>query len=242
MKLKKKQEAENSERWLLTYSDLITLLMIFFVVMYASSTVSTTKYAQLSQSLNSVLAGGSNAIGSDGSTASTDIIPSEATAEMTEGQKLSDLKSDVDSILAQSGVGTSVQTKIEERGLVITFSDSVFFESGQASIRENLRGTVDKLAVSLKAMNNLIRVEGHTDNVPVKNSNFSSNWQLSAVRAANVVQYLIEVDGLPPTLLSAAGYGEYKTIASNDSEAGRSKNRRIDIVIINSTLNADVTS
>ena len=160
---------------------------------------------------------------------------------MTEAQKLSDLKSDVDSILAQSGVGTSVQTNIEERGLVITFSDSVFFESGQAAIRPELRGTVDKLAVSLKAMNNLIRVEGHTDNVPVKNSNFSSNWQLSAVRAANVVQYLIEVDGLPPTKLSAGGYGEYKPIAPNDTDAGRSKNRRIDIVIINSTASASAT-
>jgi len=77
MKLKKKQEAENSERWLLTYSDLITLLMIFFVLMYASSSVSTTKYAALAQSLNSVLAGGSNIVGSDGSTTSTDIIPLE---------------------------------------------------------------------------------------------------------------------------------------------------------------------
>jgi len=242
MKLKKKQEAENSERWLLTYSDLITLLMIFFVVMYASSSISTTKYAALAKSLNSVLAGGSNIIGSDGSTVSTDIIPSEATPEMAESQKLTNLKEEVDGILSESGVGTSVQTNIEERGLVITFSDSVFFESGQAAIRPELRGTVDKLAISLKAMANLIRVEGHTDNVPVKNSNFSSNWQLSAVRAANVVQYLIEVDGLSPTLLSAAGYGEYRTIASNDSDAGRSKNRRIDIVIINSTLNDNTTS
>lgn len=241
MKLKKKQEAENSERWLLTYSDLITLLMIFFVVMYASSTVSDTKYSQLSKSLNTVLAGGSKPIGSDSSTSSTEDTQSQATPEVTEAQKLSALKSDVDSILAQSGVGDSVQTNIEERGLVITFSNSVFFESGQAAIRPELRGTVDKLAVSLKAMNNLIRVEGHTDNVPVKNGNFSSNWQLSAVRAANVVQYLIEVDGLLPTKLSAGGYGEYKPIAPNDTDAGRSKNRRIDIVIVNSTASASAT-
>ena len=241
MKLKKKQEAENSERWLLTYSDLITLLMIFFVVMYASSTISDTKYSQLSKSLNTVLAGGSKPLGNDSSTSSTDGASSGSTPEMTEAQKLSELKSNVDSILAQSGVGTSVQTNIEERGLVITFSDSVFFESGQAAIRPELRGTVDKLAVSLKSMTNSIRVEGHTDNVPVKNGNFSSNWQLSAVRAANVVQYLIEVNGLPPTKLSAGGYGEYKPIAPNDTDAGRSKNRRIDIVIINSTASASAT-
>lgn len=242
MKLKKKQEAENSERWLLTYSDLITLLMIFFVVMYASSSVSTTKYAALAQSLNSVLAGGSNIVGSDGSTTSTDIIPSEGTPELTEEQKLDNLKTTVDSVLAQSGVGSSVNTTIEERGLVITFSDSVFFESGQASIRPELKGTIDKLAVSLKAMDNTVRVEGHTDNVPINTSQFSSNWQLSAVRAANVVQYLIEVDHFSPTKISANGYGEYKNIAPNDTEAGRSKNRRIDIVIINSNAKASAVS
>jgi len=241
MKLKKRQESENSERWLLTYSDLITLLMIFFVVMYASSSVSTTKYAALAKSLNGVLAGGSNIIGSDGSTVSPDIITPDAVAQMTEAQKLSDLKKEVDGILAQSGVGTAVQTNIEERGLVITFADSVFFNSGQAIIRPEMKTTIDKLAVSLKAMNNSIRVEGHTDNVPVTGL-YSSNWELSGARAANVVQYLIVVNGLPPTKLSLAGYGEYKNIAPNDTEAGRSKNRRIEIVIINSTATASATS
>jgi chemotaxis protein MotB len=90
------------------------------------------------------------------------------------------------------------------------------------------------VGLSLKGLNNYIRIEGHTDNLPISSSDFPSNWELSAARATNVVRFLLKEDGLPPDKISEAGYGEFRPIATNDSEAGRSRNRRVDIVILNS--------
>lgn len=234
MKLKKKKKSENNERWLLTYSDLITLLMIFFVVMYASSSINSTKYNKLSKSLNGVLSGGGSSI-LDGDTAGSNDSPAPIVqTENTESKNLSDIKNTIDSTFQEAGLASYVETNIQERGLIITLSNSIFFESGKANIKAEVKPELNKIAESLKKIDNAIRIEGHTDNVPEKSNDFSSNWQLSAVRAANVVQYFIETNGLPGDRLSAAGYSDTRNIASNDTKEGKSKNRRIDIVILSS--------
>lgn len=237
MKLNRKKKSENSERWLLTYSDLITLLMIFFVVMYASSSINSTKYAKLSKSLNGVLSNGNSGI-FDETSSSLGGDPAPIIVDAEE-EKLTTLKNSIDSSLKEQGLSDYVGTEIQERGLIISLSDSIFFESGKADIKTEVKPELDKISSSLKSIDNLIRVEGHTDNVPEKSNVFSSNWQLSAVRAANVVQYLIDVDGLPPNRLSAAGYGDTRNIASNDTKEGKSKNRRIDIVILSANNKKD---
>lgn len=239
MKLKKRKESENSDRWLLTYSDLITLLMIFFVMMYASSSISKEKYTQIAQSLRGVLNSSGESI-LDNNAPIQESEESTTPGELTEEQKLAKLKEEVDGILSQSGLlGSSVNTNIQERGLVITLTNAIYFDSGKSDVRPEMKGTLDKIAASLKSINNSIRVEGHTDNVPYKGS---SNWNLSSDRAANVVQYLVEADQFPPTRISPGGYGETRPVASNDTEEGRSKNRRIEIVIINSNAKASSVS
>ena len=143
----------------------------------------------------------------------------------------------MDNLIAQSGLNSRVITKIEERGLVISFTDSIFFDSGTADVKEDYKRQLIEISRVLNKIDNYIRVEGHTDRVVIKAHLFNSNWQLSAVRAANVVEIFINQCGINSNKLSAIGYGEFRPIQTNDTEAGRAANRRVDIVILNSKSN-----
>ncbi|WP_160680923.1 flagellar motor protein MotB [Clostridium sp. C8-1-8] len=249
---KKRPEKENNERWLLTYSDLITLLMIFFVVMYASSTVDAKKYSQIANSLSIAMGGGKNIIGTSDSASvesSKTLIDAqqvqqaeekaaEEKKEKEEQQKLENVKKEVDKMIEGSDLKGSISTSLQERGLVISFNDTVFFDSGKADVKGDNQKKLISLAGILNKIDNFIRVEGHTDNVPINTAYFHSNWQLSSVRAANVVEFLVNNGGIAAKRLSSVGYGEYRPVAANDSEQGRSKNRRVDILLLNNTLNA----
>lgn len=227
--IKKEEEHEgSSERWLLTYSDLITLLMIFFVIMYASSRVDANKYKSISNSFR-ITFGGEASIVDGGEGTSVGVNNEES--------KLQNIKKDLDKYLNESKLTENVTTKIEERGLVVSINDTVFFESGEADIKEDVLKKIIQIGNILKQQENYIRIEGNTDNKPIHNYKFQSNWQLSSVRAANVVQLLVEKCGFPPQKLSSVGYGEYRPIANNENEEGRIKNRRVDIVIMNSKFN-----
>ncbi len=131
-----------------------------------------------------------------------------------------------------------VSIQMLERGLVITFVSEVLFDSGKAALKEDAKGKLNKIAGVLGTTVKDLRVgiEGHTDNVPIKHSGWKSNWELSSARAMSVLHYLIDNEGLEPTRLSATGYGEFHPIASNETKEGRQKNRRVEIVILPSTL------
>lgn len=124
--------------------------------------------------------------------------------------------------------------EIEERGLVITLANNILFDSGKAKIKEDAYPVLDKISktIKMKASDKNIGIEGHTDNVPIKYSGWKSNRELSTARANNVYHYLVDTGGLEPSRLTTMGYGEYRPIASNDTEEGRSKNRRVEIVIL----------
>lgn len=239
MKKKKAEGHNNSERWLLTYSDLITLLMIFFVVMYALSNVDVAKYKQISESLRVAMGGGKTIIGSeDTANVSSEIKPiNDNQTSETEKAKMEELKKSVDKYLQQNGLSESVSTKIDERGLVVSINDTLFFDTGKADIKPEFAKKLIEIGKILNQINNYVRIEGHTDNVPIKTSEYNSNWQLSAARAANVTELLVNQAGIAPQKLSAIGYGEFRPISDNTSEAGKAKNRRVDIIIINSKYN-----
>ena len=134
----------------------------------------------------------------------------------------------------------SLEVQIQERGVVITVSNKILFDPGQAFIKSRAKESLNKIAKVIKEIcpNNLIRVEGHTDNKPIRYSRrYPSNWELSADRAVQVVRYLIK-QGISPYQLSAVGYGEYHPIASNDTTYGRAKNRRVEIVITPQIISA----
>ncbi|SHK86857.1 chemotaxis protein MotB [Clostridium cavendishii DSM 21758] len=243
--MKKKKEPDkpaNHERWLVSYADFMTLLMIFFVVMYAMSNIDSTKYKQMSDSLRVAMGGGKTVVGTNEAAniqeAKPEVKPAEETEEQKEEKKLEQVKKEVDGYINTNQLTGSVVTSIEERGLVISFEDNIFFDSGKADIKDGVRTKLDSVATILKKIDNYVRVEGHTDNLPINTAMFQSNYQLSAMRAANVVEYLVVKDGMNGAKLSSVGYGEHRPVASNDTEANRSKNRRVDVVILNSNLSA----
>ena len=249
---KKAPKHENSERWLLTYSDLITLLMALFVILYASSNVDVTKYKQISASFSEALnivstnSGGQEIIDTgmetgtgEDSAGTTDA--SQTATVLTEEQKLAIVKQKVDALINSSDLKGNATTEIAERGLTIRFVDNIIFDSGKADIKPDFEKRLISLSSILNGVENYIRVEGHTDNVAINRGLFTSNWQLSTVRAANVVQFLVEGGSVNPSKLSAVGYGEYRPIKSNDTEDGRAQNRRVDIVILNSKYNDSET-
>ena len=126
-----------------------------------------------------------------------------------------------------------VELEIQERGLIIRFAEQVFFDLGQAILKPEALEILDSLADRLRDLPNPLRVEGHTDDWPIRTSSFPSNWELSVHRATNVVRHLIEENGFDPEKLSVAGYSEYRPIRTNDTAENRAMNRRVDIVILN---------
>lgn len=228
------EEHENHERWLLSYADFITLLMIFFIIMYAMSNLNKAKYEKLTTALNQAMGDGS-AIADTGSK-----MGGEIGNGLSEDEKLKKVKENLDKYLKDNHLSDSVSTTIEKRGLVVSFKDSLFFDSGKAEVRPE---QVDKLIKISKIINqsivsdNYIRVEGYTDSVPVNNQVYKSNWDLSVMRASNVAQILINKADIKPERVSAIGYGEYRPKADNSTENGKSINRRVDILIMNSKFN-----
>lgn len=240
---KTKKVKDNTERWMLSYLDFITLLMIFFLIMYAISNVDNTKYQKLSQSLQEGFSqgNGENVIstpdGLDIGIEATDNGGQDTAAELSEEQKLEDVKKKVDELINNSELKGSVSTSIQERGLIISFNDSVFFNSGEANIKDDWQKKLISISKVLNGIDNYIRVEGHTDNVAINTTYFHSNWQLSSIRAANVVEFLITQGNVDPSRLSSIGYGQYRPVKTNDTEEGRAANRRVDILILNSKFN-----
>jgi chemotaxis protein MotB len=155
-------------------------------------------------------------------------------SQIVSGEKeLGRLKKTVEELLKPAVLKGIIRTHIEPRGLIISLGEGGFFDSGSADIKLDGKSLLDTIALSLAPVGNQIRIEGHTDNVPISNSTFPSNWELSSTRASNVVRYLISRFEFRPELLSPAGYAEYRPVALNDTEEGRSRNRRVDIVILN---------
>lgn len=225
--------------WMATYGDLVTLLMCFFVLLFAFSSIDAAKFQAVMQSFQ-----GSAGILSGGKSLSEaplvfDGMPESQTSSQSviEQNKLESLKEQIEEFLEKNQMGGMVDVELEDRGLVIRFKDNVLFDPGSAVIKEGSKPILVFMSQVLTApdlVNEEIRIEGHTDNVPNISALYPSNWELSTARATNVVRYFIEESGFVPARLGAAGYSEYHPIASNDTAEGRSANRRVDIVIIKS--------
>lgn len=228
---KKEEERDNIDRWLLTYSDLITLMMAFFVILFAMASVDVNKFKQLASSLNLAFSlgqgGGAQNMLTDfsGSGLKPDIVNSEN----SEFQKIIN---SVNEYTAEQKISQSVHTRVEERGLVINLADTVLFDSGKAELSEKAKQFLERIAEIIEPSNRLIRVEGHTDNVPISTPRYRSNWQLSTDRATNVIMFWISKHPDLNARLSAAGYGEFHPVAPNDTPEGRARNRRVEIVVL----------
>ena len=224
-KSEEKLETAGMMRWLLTYADMITLMLALFIILFAMSTISRVKVQQFARSIsagfdnvwtiNQPPNGGANGQASFESSSSIPAIQ----RELEKYVKLNHLEQ-------------QVQVHAESRGLVVTLlSDKAFYNSGSAEIRPEALKIIDSLAPLLKRNNNGIAVEGFTDNVPIATSQYPSNWELSAARATNVLKRL-QSDGVAGSRLSEAGYGEFHPRNANTTNADKQQNRRVDIVLL----------
>ncbi len=231
----KRHEEHIDESWLTPYSDILTLLLALFIVLFASSTVDSVKFRAMSSVFNQVFDGGTGVMDNP-SVIESDNGKSTSSGMMTgktEQEQLGDVQDKVNSYIKDKKLGNKLETALTEEGLLVTIEDNVLFESGVGEVREKDKKIAKEIA-ALLVMDppRSIVISGHTDNIPIKNNEYDSNWDLSVMRAVSFMKVLLENDKLEPEWFSAKGYGEFKPVASNDTAAGRAKNRRVEILIM----------
>jgi chemotaxis protein MotB len=239
MARKKKAAAkENAERWLLTYADLITLLMVFFVLLFSMSTIDKKKYQELAGSLNRAfnvnVLQGQQPISLSPSSGGANAI------SVLEQQNFQHINQIVQQIEQQNDISQQqITSQITKDGIAITVSGTLLFYNGTDQIKPDGLALLQKLGAYLVTLPNPIRVEGHTDDIPEQSAQYPTNWELSSARAVAVVRYFTDTSQMQPVRLSAVGYGQYQPIVPNDTRAHREENRRAVIVILYGAAAAD---
>jgi len=251
MSIRRRQSAHVShERWLVSYADFVTLLFAFFVVLYASAQVDRQRALQLSDAIRS----GFQQLGvfqgdradqqgvrpvawSGGDTQAVDLaalknLSSHPGPGGNSTEDFAGIRSELERALAAQIQRNEVVLHMEPDGLVVTLREIGFFDSGSATIKPGAEGAFARVAGILRAHACALRIEGHTDNVPIHTAQFASNWELSTARATELVKSLVDNYGISPALLSAAGYAEFHPASANTTTQGRALNRRVDLVIL----------
>ncbi len=221
---KKKTHTEHAgnDRWLLTYADLITLLLGLFVILYAMSNIDKKKYDKWVAAFEGVF--GKSSVEMERGIGEKGMI--DGLSEQIRIEKL------LKQALKIDGQNSALSVSVDERGVTIHIQEELLFPSGEAQLKGSSFVMLDSLAKVVKKLPNDIRVEGHSDNIPIATASFPSNWHLSVSRAMNAGYYLIDRHNINPEKVSVVGYGEYKPILPNTSEKNRAANRRVDIVIL----------
>ncbi|TCZ70198.1 flagellar motor protein [Paenibacillus albiflavus] len=247
---KKQAEHENHERWLITYSDLITLLLVFFVIMYSMSKVDDNKYEILARSLNlqfkssdsllemnSGLSGTMSPTYADGDKRQTEETNRQANIDKEEydkkEQELADFKDKIETYIQDNKLESDIVVTDTTRGITITLSDVFLFDTGKADLKPPAFDIMDNLATLLPGLNAKVAIEGHTDNVPIRTgSYYKDNWELSVQRSLSVIRYLTGKVKLNEKNFIATGYGDTMPKVENDTPENRAKNRRVEVTIL----------
>jgi chemotaxis protein MotB len=226
------------ESWLLPYADILTLLLALFIVLFASSEIDKEKFQAIMESFQTEFTGRE---------AMTTTSPLDSTVEPEipetppitpdteekdkETEELDQLKQRIEKYIKENKLEGMVTLQDTRRGIEIAFKDVILFDSGRANLKKDVLKTMDKLIGLIKSVPNSISIEGHTDDVPIGNAPFSSNWELSSERALSVLEYFASKD-IPENRLGFTGYGEFQPLVPNDSDKNRQENRRVNIVIL----------
>jgi chemotaxis protein MotB len=212
-------------RWLLTYADMITLLLAFFIVLYAASSINAKKLAEVASSIRGAfgIPAGESRI-NDRGLGGERLLPMPNVMDRVSEELSIALRAD-----AEAG---KVQILKTPRGIVLRFQDTAVFDLGRADLRPEAKVMFDKVAPIVKPLQNTIEAEGHTDDLPIRSREFPSNWELSAARAISVVRYFMETHGLHPERLTARGMGEWRPLYPNQPRQGEARNRRVEINLL----------
>jgi chemotaxis protein MotB len=243
---KTKVVKDNAERWMLTYADVMNLLLILFIILFAMANVDVAKYQQVAASMRAAFgdastaaiigdAGGAPSMISLDATAPSSVVPSNL-----EEQQMEEVQETVEKLVSDLGLSSQVDVSLQERGIFISIGEQVLFKSGSADMEESSKENIAKIGreILAKIPGKQMRVEGHTDNVPISNSRFPDNQELSTARANSVWRVLVKDAGIDPSKLSATGYGEYRPKVKNDTDEHRKENRRVDLVILRDIYDA----
>lgn len=241
---------ENHERWLISYADFITLLFAFFVVMFASSQADKSKAKQMSEAVKSAFEDGhfSSSVASilggtvddkgrgnaqmRGPGGAVKSSPPQADIKDKLVELLPSLQR-LNADLRKEIAEGKIQVNLEPRGLVISLKQAAFFPSGEDSLPSDTYPSIQKVATVIRKLPNPVRLEGHTDAIPIHNSRFRSNWELSAARSIALLELLDGRFEVPRLQMAISGYADSKPVDSNETEEGRARNRRVDILIMN---------
>jgi chemotaxis protein MotB len=247
---------ENHDRWLISYADFITLLFALFVVMFASSQSDKTKARQISESVkeafdkggvrsavHEILGGtvddvgkGNAMIKGPGGSQKLTIPKEDIPTERIPVSELTPSMQYLNQTLSQEIKDGKIEVRLESRGLVVSLRQSAFFPSGGDDIAPAGFASLEKIANTIRDLPNPVRLEGHTDSIPIHNQHFRSNWELSAARSIAMLELFCTQYGLPRNRFAIAGYAETSPVDSNDTPEGRAHNRRVDLVILNKTV------
>lgn len=235
---KREKKSGGSAPWITTFSDIMSLLLTFFILLYSMSNLDAQKFQEMTKSLQGVLSGlGYTEIleGQD----STMELPTEGEISADDILETSSLKDEIKEVYEKvinyveaEGLDADVTVNYNKRGIFVDIKEAILFDSASPNIKASGLEVLKKIEGILKEFENEIVIEGHTDDVPMQSPLYPSNWELSTARSVSVARYLSETGNIPPNRLSAVGYGEYKPIVPNTSEENRAINRRVNILII----------
>lgn len=238
----RKKQSGGSPGWITTFSDMMSLLLTFFILLYSISTVDAQKFKNITQYLQIALSGdGRPAILDGGKEAvpepfdedpfsESEVPPEELMEPVT--TEIIQMYEKINKYITELELQAEVNVMMISSGVFVEIKDAILFESGSAQLKDTGIELLGKLEAMLNDFDNDIVVEGHTDNVPMNSAMYPSNWELSAARAVSVLRYLNEQMNVEPTRLSARGYGEYSPIAPNDTPLNRARNRRVNLMIV----------
>jgi len=202
-----KTGVKGSPPWMTTYGDMITQVLVFFILLFTLSDINVVKFSSYFENMKK-----------------PPVILDE--------EQLRRVMLELADLSEKEGLGDLIGMEIDEKGLKISLTESLMFRSGEARILPAALPLLDRIADMLNKLPNEMMIEGHTDNIPIHTKQFPSNWELSMFRAVNMLKYLVEVQGIAPSRVSAAGYGEHRPVASNDTPEGRAQNRRVVLVVM----------
>jgi chemotaxis protein MotB len=239
---KEHHEEHMDESWLIPYADILTLLLALFIVLFASAQVDQKKFDQMAYAFNAAFSGSPSLFDSNRAIApELDAAkPNQSTtenssdqAQMKETVQLLEIKKQMDKYIQNNNLSGDLNTMLTEDGLMIRIKDSALYTSGSAELRPESLRLGEEIGKLLVPLSQKIVISGHTDNMPINTRAFPSNWELSAARSINFMKFLLTKEkSLQPEKFSAIGYSEYRALQPNDTEDGRSKNRRVEILIM----------
>lgn len=232
MKRKKRRiqsKASGAPRWMVTFSDLVTLILVFFILLFSMSQIDNVKFQSMANSFRQQAAFDEN----------PSIVPGDYPNEQQQagGQSdLDELYEKVQSFLKENSLEQTADVTRDERGVVLVLNEQFLFGSGESELMPVSYPFLDGIGALFKDLPNMIKVEGHTDNVPIQDERYPSNWELSSARSSSVIRYFVEEHSLSPGRFMAVGYADTRSIAPNSSEENRRKNRRVEMIIMDPDL------